>query len=134
MIYSQSSVGMQSNIYCPAINLHLHLQWKASYRQPCIHHLRHSTHHHMVRVDFEEVGFALNQTRFQSQFRCSRYFLQEAFNHSQTELEMSHLGATFYVLPTNCLNVSVVICFPQSFISCAVGCVGVFLKCFVNVL
>ena len=31
------------------------------------------------------------------------------------------LKPTFSVLPTNCLNVSVVICFPQSFISCAVG-------------
>ena len=31
------------------------------------------------------------------------------------------LKLTFSVLPTNCLNVSVVICFPQSFISCAVG-------------
>ena len=44
------------------------------------------------------------------------------------------LKPTFSVLPTNCLNVSVVICFPQSFISCAVGWVGVFLQCFVNVL
>ena len=31
------------------------------------------------------------------------------------------LKLTFSVLPINCLNVSVVICFPQSFISCAVG-------------
>ena len=31
------------------------------------------------------------------------------------------LKPTFSVLPTNCLNVSVVICFSQSFISCAVG-------------
>ena len=31
------------------------------------------------------------------------------------------LKPTFSALPTNCLNVSVVICFPQSFISCAVG-------------
>ena len=31
------------------------------------------------------------------------------------------LKLTFSVLPTNCLNLSVVICFPQSFISCAVG-------------
>ena len=38
------------------------------------------------------------------------------------------LKPTFSVLPTNCLNVSVVICFPQSFISCAVGCVGVFFR------
>ena len=39
--------------------------------------------------------------------------------------ELKH---TFSVLPTNCLNVSVVnvICFPQSFISCTVGWVGVF--------
>ena len=38
------------------------------------------------------------------------------------------LNHTFSVLPTNCLNVSVVnvICFPQSFISCTVGWVGVF--------
>ena len=36
------------------------------------------------------------------------------------------LKPTFSVLPTNCLNLSVVICFPQSFISCAVGWVGVF--------
>ena len=36
---------------------------------------------------------------------------------------LSHpeLQPTFSALPTNCLNVSVVICFPQSFISCAVG-------------
>ena len=36
---------------------------------------------------------------------------------------LSHpeLKPTFSALPTNCLNVSVVICFPQSFISCAVG-------------
>ena len=38
----------------------------------------------------------------------------------------SRTKLTFSVLPTNCLNVSVVICFPQSFISCAVGWVGVF--------
>ena len=33
------------------------------------------------------------------------------------------LNLTFFVWPTNCLklNLSVVICFPQSFISCAVG-------------
>ena len=31
------------------------------------------------------------------------------------------LKPTYSVLPTNCLNVSVVICFPQSFISCAIG-------------
>ena len=39
--------------------------------------------------------------------------------------ELKH---TFSVLPTNCLNVSVVnvICFPQSFISCTFGWVGVF--------
>ena len=44
------------------------------------------------------------------------------------------LKLAFSVLRTNCLNVSVVICFPQYFISCAVGWVGVFLQCFVNVL
>ena len=43
------------------------------------------------------------------------------------------LKLTFSVLPTNCLNLSVVICVPQSFISCVVGWVGV-LWCFVNVL
>ena len=31
------------------------------------------------------------------------------------------LKLTFSVLPTNCLNLSVVICAPQSFISCVVG-------------
>ena len=31
------------------------------------------------------------------------------------------LKLTFSVLPTNCLNLSVVICVPQSFISCVVG-------------
>ena len=31
------------------------------------------------------------------------------------------LKLTFSVLPTNCLNFSVVICVPQSFISCVVG-------------
>ena len=31
------------------------------------------------------------------------------------------LKLTFSVLPTNCFNVSVVICVPQSFISCVVG-------------
>ena len=42
------------------------------------------------------------------------------------------LKPTFSVLPTNCLNVSVFICFPQSFISpLSVGLVGVF---FCNVL
>ena len=45
---------------------------------------------------------------------------------------------TFSVLPTNCLNVSVVnfICFPQSFISCTVEWVGVFAifcQCYVTV-
>ena len=30
-------------------------------------------------------------------------------------------------LPANCLNLSVVICVPQSFISCVVGGFGVFL-------
>ena len=49
--------------------------------------------------------------------------------------ELKH---TFSVLPTNCLNVSVVnvICFPQSFISCTVGWVGViamFCQCSVTV-
>ena len=36
------------------------------------------------------------------------------------------LKLTFSVLPTNGLNVSFAICFPQSFISCAVGRVDVF--------
>ena len=36
------------------------------------------------------------------------------------------LKLTFSVLPTNCLNLSVVICAPQSFISCVVGCVALF--------
>ena len=31
------------------------------------------------------------------------------------------LKLTFSVLPTNCLNLSVVICVPQSFISCVIG-------------
>ena len=46
------------------------------------------------------------------------------------------LKPTFSVLPTNCLNVSVVICFPQSFISCAVGYVfffAMFCQCSVTV-
>ena len=36
------------------------------------------------------------------------------------------LKLTSSVLPTNCLNLSIVICVPQSFISCVVGWVGVF--------
>ena len=38
-----------------------------------------------------------------------------------TLLSDPELKLTFSVLPTNCLNVSVVICAPQSFISCVVG-------------
>ena len=38
-----------------------------------------------------------------------------------TLLSDSELKLTFSVLPTNCLNLSVIMCAPQSFISCIVG-------------
>ena len=47
------------------------------------------------------------------------------------------LNPTFSVLPTSCLNLFVFICVPQSFISCVVGWVGVFVtlgQCSVTVI
>ena len=46
------------------------LQFEASCLWLWVPHLHHSTHHHLVRVDIGELGLALNQTHFQSQFRC----------------------------------------------------------------
>ena len=40
------------------------LQFEASCLWLWVHHLHHSTHHHLVRVDFVELGLALNQTHF----------------------------------------------------------------------